>query len=98
MIQVVVTGAAGRMGTQIARLVRATEGMSISGAVERPGVAAVGQDAGTLAGLGPLGVPVVDDLAKALAGADVVVDFTSHEASAGHAELCAERGVPLVVG
>ena len=97
MVKVVVTGAAGRMGTQIARLVRATEGMAISGAVERPGVA-VGQDVGVLAGLGPIGVVVVDDLAKALPGADVVVDFTSHEASARHAEVCAERGVPLVVG
>ena len=92
MIQVVVTGAAGRMGTQIARLVRATEGMVLHGAVERPGVAQ-GQDAGVVAGLGPIGVTIVDDLGKALGGADVVVDFTSHEASARHAEACAERGV-----
>ncbi|HEY6101546.1 MAG TPA: 4-hydroxy-tetrahydrodipicolinate reductase [Anaeromyxobacter sp.] len=98
MINVVVTGAAGRMGTQIVRLVRATEGMALSGAVERPGAPAVGQDAGALAGIAPIGVPVADALAKALAGASVVVDFTSHEASAAHAELCAERGVPLVVG
>ncbi len=97
MIQVIVTGAAGRMGTQIARLVRATEGMVLFGAVERPGVA-VGQDVGVLAGLGPVGVVVVDDLSKALPGADVVIDFTSHEASARHAEQCAERGVPLVIG
>jgi 4-hydroxy-tetrahydrodipicolinate reductase len=85
------------MGTQIARVVRATEGMELSGAVERPGVA-VGQDVGVLAGLGPVGVVVQDDLAKALPGADVVIDFTSHEASARHAELCAERGVALVIG
>jgi 4-hydroxy-tetrahydrodipicolinate reductase len=97
MVNVVVTGAAGRMGTQILRLVRATEGMAVSGAVERAG-AAVGQDAGALAGLGPIGVPVVDDLAKALSGAGAVIDFTSHEASARHAEVCAERGVPLVIG
>jgi 4-hydroxy-tetrahydrodipicolinate reductase len=97
MVKVVVTGIAGRMGTQIARLVRATEGMALAGAVERPG-AAVGQDAGVLAGVGPVGVPVVDDLSKALAGADAVIDFTSHEASARHAEACAERGVPLVIG
>jgi 4-hydroxy-tetrahydrodipicolinate reductase len=97
MIKVVVTGAAGRMGTQIVRIVRATEGMALAGAVERPGPA-VGQDAGALAGIGPAGVAVVDDLAKALAGADAVIDFTSHEASARHAEACAERGVPLVVG
>jgi 4-hydroxy-tetrahydrodipicolinate reductase len=97
MVKVVVTGAAGRMGTQIVRLVRATEGMAVAGAVERPGPA-IGQDAGALAGLGPIGVAVVDDLGKALAGADAVVDFTSHEASARHAELCAERAVPLVIG
>ena len=97
MIKVVVTGAAGRMGIQIARAVRATEGMALSGAVERPGVA-VGQDVGVLAGVGPVGVIVGDDLAKALPGADVVIDFTSHEASARHAELCAERGVALVIG
>jgi 4-hydroxy-tetrahydrodipicolinate reductase len=97
MVKVVVTGAAGRMGTQIVRLVRATEGMAVAGAVERPGPA-IGQDAGALAGLGPIGVAVVDDLAKALSGADAVIDFTSHEASARHAEVCAERGVPLVVG
>jgi 4-hydroxy-tetrahydrodipicolinate reductase len=97
MTRVVVTGAAGRMGTQIVRLVRATEGLVLAGAVERSG-AAVGQDAGALAGLGPVGVAVQDDLAKALAGADVVIDFTSHEASARHAELCAERGVALVIG
>ncbi len=98
MIKVVVTGAAGRMGTQIARVVRATEGMAIAGGVERPGAAAVGQDVGALAGLGPIGVAVVDDLARALPGADVVVDFTSHDASVRHAEACAERGVALVVG
>jgi 4-hydroxy-tetrahydrodipicolinate reductase len=97
MIKAVVTGVAGRMGTQIARLVRTAEGMALAGAVERPGPA-VGQDAGVVAGMAPAGVAVVDDLAKALAGADVVVDFTSHEASARHAELCAERGVPLVIG
>jgi 4-hydroxy-tetrahydrodipicolinate reductase len=65
--------------------------------VERPGPA-VGQDAGVVAGLGPRGVLVVDDLAKALHGADAVVDFTSHEASARHADACAGAGVPLVVG
>jgi 4-hydroxy-tetrahydrodipicolinate reductase len=97
MTRVVVTGAAGRMGTQIVRLVRATDGMSLAGAVERPG-SAVGQDAGALAFAGPAGVLVVDDLAKALGGADVVIDFTTHEASARHAETCAERGVPLVIG
>jgi 4-hydroxy-tetrahydrodipicolinate reductase len=98
MTNVVVTGAAGRMGTQIVRLVRSTEGMVLTGAAERADAPQIGQDAGALAGLGPIGVQVTDALAKALAGAGVVVDFTSHEASAAHAELCAEKGVPIVIG
>jgi 4-hydroxy-tetrahydrodipicolinate reductase len=98
MTNVVVTGAAGRMGTQIVRLVRATEGMALSGAVERAGAPQVGQDAGAVAGLTPAGVKITDALAKALAGAGVVVDFTSHGASAAHAEVCAEKGVPIVIG
>ncbi len=97
MVNVVVTGAAGRMGTQIIRLVKADPALGLTGAVERPGFPA-GQDAGTVAGLGAIGVAIQDDLAKALAGASVVVDFTSHEPSARHAELCAEKGVALVIG
>ncbi len=99
MIPVIVTGASGRMGSQIVRMVRATEGLALAGATERPG-SPNGLDAGVLAGLGPIGVPIRDDLAATLAstGARVVIDFTSHEASAAHAELCAERGVALVAG
>jgi 4-hydroxy-tetrahydrodipicolinate reductase len=98
MTNVVVTGAAGRMGREIIRLVREAKGLALSGAVERPGPA-VGQDVGTATGLGEaVGVTVKDDLAAALSGAHAVIDFTSFEASVRHAELCADRGVALVVG
>jgi 4-hydroxy-tetrahydrodipicolinate reductase len=97
MVNVVVTGANGRMGSQIVRLVRQGEGLALHAAVERPGFPP-GTDAGVPAGLGPIGVAIGDDLGKALAGAHVVVDFTGPEASAGHAELCAERGVAIVIG
>ena len=98
MTRVIVTGASGRMGATLVRLVRTTEGFALAGATERPGFAA-GVDAGAAAGLGPIGVPIVADLGLALLqGADVVIDFTSFEASVAHAELCAERGVPLVIG
>ncbi|HVI95755.1 MAG TPA: 4-hydroxy-tetrahydrodipicolinate reductase [Anaeromyxobacter sp.] len=96
MTKVVVTGAAGRMGGQIIRLVHAAEDLELGAAVDRPGHG--GQDAGVAAGIGPIGVVIGEDLVKALAGADVVVDFTSHEASAQHAELCADRGVAIVIG
>ena len=97
MTNVVVTGAAGRMGREIVRLVLATPGLALHGAVERAGPA-VGQDAAALAGLPPGGVKVVDTLERALPGAGVVIDFTHFEASAGHAERCAANGVPIVIG
>src|SRR5512145_1642474 len=97
MANVVVTGAAGRMGIQIVRMVKEAKGLTLSGAVERPAYP-TGQDAGLIAGVGALGVDVVDALGKALPGADVVIDFTAVEASVGHAALCAEKGVGIVIG
>jgi 4-hydroxy-tetrahydrodipicolinate reductase len=99
VINVVVTGAAGRMGIQIVRLLKEAQGFAVVGAVERPGVA-IGSDAGALAGIGNIGVAVKDDLAMSLSGtpAQVVIDFTHFGASAQHAEVCAERGIALVIG
>jgi 4-hydroxy-tetrahydrodipicolinate reductase len=98
MIRVVVTGACGRMGGHIIRAVCGDSALALAGATEREGLAA-GLDAGTVAGMAPLGIPVVPDLQQALGrGADVVIDFTSFEASAEHATICAQRGVGIVIG
>jgi 4-hydroxy-tetrahydrodipicolinate reductase len=101
VIRAVVTGAAGRMGSQIVRAVRDAEEFELVGATERPGTAAIGLDAGLTAGLGMLEVPVVDSLDKALRQAgkvDVVIDFTTTEASLRHATVCLEHHTALVVG
>ncbi len=108
MTRVVVTGVAGRMGQEVARLALehgpaaggGSEGtLTLCGATERPGQT-VGVDVGTLLGFpAATGVTVAGSLEEALAGgADAVVDFTAPEASAAHAELCAARGVALVIG
>jgi 4-hydroxy-tetrahydrodipicolinate reductase len=97
MIDVVVSGAAGRMGREIVRLVAASSALRLHGAVDRA-PAALGQDALALSGLPAGRVQVVASLAEALPGAGVVIDFTTFEASAAHAEACAAAGVPLVIG
>jgi 4-hydroxy-tetrahydrodipicolinate reductase len=98
MIRVVVAGASGRMGGHIIRMLHGEEGMELAGATERPGFPA-GLDAAAAAGLPPAGVPLDADLEAALArGADVLVDFTSHEASSENAATCARRGVAHVIG
>ena len=98
MIRTVITGVTGRMGTTLLRLARDAEGVELVGATDRKGSAYVGLDAGLALRLGTLGVPVSDSLETALERAQVVIDFTSAEASLAHARLCATRGVALVVG
>ena len=98
MIRVVVAGASGRMGGHIIRMVAADPELALVGATERAGFPP-GLDAAAAAGLPPSGVPVTAELEPVLAsGADVVVDFTSSEASAAHAEACARAGAAHVIG
>ena len=99
MPNVVVTGVAGRMGGQILRLLREEPDLVLVGAVERPGYAGP-RDAGVAAGLPALGVAIADDLGAVLASttADVVIDFTSREASVRNTATAAARGVAMVIG
>jgi 4-hydroxy-tetrahydrodipicolinate reductase len=60
-MKIAVMGVAGRMGCELVRALHATGGVQIAGGIERPGSNAIGQDIGTLAGIGPLGLPVTDD-------------------------------------
>lgn len=99
MRRIAVLGANGRMGAAITRLLAASEILKLSGALTEPGHASVGTDAGVLAMTGgTLGVLLTDDLDRALAGADVAIDFTAPAATARHAAACATRGCALVVG
>jgi 4-hydroxy-tetrahydrodipicolinate reductase len=98
MTRIVITGASGRMGSNLLRAVAEDEATQLAGAVDRPGSAAVGRDAGELAGTGPLGVAVGEDLGEVLAGADAVIDFTLPEATVTYAAACAEAEVPMVIG
>lgn len=96
--RVVITGASGRMGANLLRAAAEADEAELVGAVDRPGSEAVGRDAGELAGTGPLGVAVAEDLEALLGGADAVIDFTRPEATTAYAGQCAEAGTALVVG
>lgn len=67
-------------------------------AVSRPGSPALGKDAGELAGVGMLGVPVTDDALAAFVHADGVIDFTRPETSTEFAALAAQARIVHIIG
>ncbi|MDJ1159489.1 4-hydroxy-tetrahydrodipicolinate reductase [Chelatococcus sp. SYSU_G07232] len=97
-MRLVVVGAAGRMGRMLVKTVAETEGTTLVGAIDREGSALLGQDAGTLAGIGALGVPLTDDPLTAFARADGVLDFTMPAATVTFAGLAAQARIVHVVG
>jgi len=97
MMRVIVAGSGGRMGRMLVRAVFETEGVRLAGAVEQPGSDVIGRDAGEIAGVGPLGVPIIASAAEA-PSADVLIDFTAPAATLTHAMLVADRGISMVIG
>ncbi len=96
--KLVVLGAAGRMGRTLIQIIMETDGARLHAALEHSGSPALGNDAGTLAGAGHLGVTISDDVNTALDGADGIIDFTVPAASTGFAALAAKRGLVHVIG
>ena len=86
------------MGRLILGLAREDARFRVAGAVEAPGHAVVGRDAGELAGGAPLGVRVAAELGPIVRPEHVVLDFTTPAATLAHVRIAAERGAGLVVG
>lgn len=98
MINLIVFGAAGRMGKRIVACAISEKDFRIAGALEKAGHPDLGRDAMEAAGEKPGGVPITADPARALPAGDVVIDFSAGDAVAAHAALCAREKKPLVVG
>ncbi len=96
-LKLVVAGASGRMGRALIDAVLRDAGLALAAALEVKGNLHVGKDAGELAG-SPCGVKITDDVAKALADCDVLVDFTRPEGTMAHLAACRKQGVRLVIG
>jgi 4-hydroxy-tetrahydrodipicolinate reductase len=85
------------MGRMLIEAVQMTEGCTLSGALDMPGSAAIGQDAALFLGQ-TSGVKITADLREGLQGADVLIDFTRPEGTLAHLAVCRELGVKCVIG
>lgn len=96
-IGVVVAGASGRMGQMLVEAVLASPDMQLVGALDHASSTALGLDAGSFAGR-TTGVVIQSDVAAALAGAQVLIDFTRPEGTMVHVAAAAAAGVSVVIG
>jgi 4-hydroxy-tetrahydrodipicolinate reductase len=97
-MRLVVAGAGGRMGRTLIEAISDTEGAVLVGAIEAPGSAVIGRDAGELAGLGVNGILVTHEIEPLLAEADGILDFTVPAATVILAGQAARRGLVHVIG
>ncbi len=95
---IVVTGASGRMGRMLLAEIAGSERARLVGAVEAPGHAWIGQDAGCAAGGPPLGVTVTDDALEAIARARAIIDFSAPAATVAFSALAAQARAVHVIG
>ena len=97
-LRIGVTGCRGRMGRMICAAVAETPGLVLAGGTVRPGDGDAGANLGARLGLPDVTAPILDDPAALFARSDAVIDFTTPDLAAKHAQLAAQAGVTLVLG
>lgn len=98
MIRAAIIGVSGRMGRALVRVAAEIPGFSVVSAVASPTSPDLGKDAGELAGINTIGVPVTKDLVAALSQADVAIDFSSAKATRSNLTACRNARKPLLLG
>ncbi len=98
MTRVAILGANGRMGRALIQTLAAEPQAQLAAALDHPSAPELGRDAAALAGLEPAGVAISADLAAALPGVDVVVDFTRPDGTMAALDACLRQRKALVIG
>jgi 4-hydroxy-tetrahydrodipicolinate reductase len=93
---IAVNGACGRMGQRLVALAHEDASLHLVAAVDAATNPLQGKDAGEVAGVGHIGVPIRYDLPLG-ARIDAVIDFSAPAGTMAVLPVCAARALPLVV-
>jgi 4-hydroxy-tetrahydrodipicolinate reductase len=93
-LRIAIHGAAGRMGRRLIDLASTDPDLQIAAALEFATHPDLGRDAGELAGVGRLGIPLS---AAVISDLDVVIDFSVPSATLEVTRACVEKKIPLVI-
>ena len=96
-IKIVIAGCSGRMGRTLLESLLLADDLMLHAALVHTASAQLGQDAGALIG-SACDVKITADVAVALKGADVLIDFTRPEGTLHHLDVCKKLGVNMVIG
>ena len=95
--RIAIAGSSGRMGRALVEALAQAGDLQLKAALERSDSPFVGADAGELVG-SPCGVRISADPGRSLSGCDVLIDFTTPQATLEHLEICRSRGIRMVIG
>jgi 4-hydroxy-tetrahydrodipicolinate reductase len=95
MIKLAITGAAGRMGMRLVALTKQDKDLDLLAAIERPDSPNQGRDAGEIAGIGSIGLPITFDLKPT---PNVLIDFTSPASMRHWLKTCRDRHIAMLIG
>jgi 4-hydroxy-tetrahydrodipicolinate reductase len=98
MTRIAIAGAAGRMGKALIEATQKNTLTTLGAASLRPGSSLIGADAGELGNVGKLGIAMLGDIAEAIDQFDVLIDFSSPQATLANVKLCAAHNKPIVIG
>ena len=96
-MKIAVAGASGRMGKMLIEAIAADADAKLTGALDVSGAPSIDTDAASFLGQ-PSGVMIEADLARGLADADYLIDFTRPEGTLRHLAYCAEHGIKMIIG
>jgi 4-hydroxy-tetrahydrodipicolinate reductase len=92
---IAIVGAAGRMGQRLVALGKEDPGLSVVAGIDRADHPLMNKDAGEVAGIGVIGVPLSFDLKVT---PQVMIDFSSPASMRHWLKVCRDRGIAMVVG
>jgi 4-hydroxy-tetrahydrodipicolinate reductase len=96
-MKIAVAGASGRMGRMLVEAIQNADDALLAGALDVPGAPELGTDAAAFLGK-PADVLIEADLAKGLAQAAYLIDFTRPEGTLKHLDYCAAHGIKMIIG
>lgn len=97
-LRLAVAGAGGRMGRQLITAINQIDGVRLTAAIEHKNSSFLGQDAGELAAIGHIGIPVRADIEALSDDFDLLIDFTRPEGTLAYLQFCVKHHKKMVIG